>query len=130
MLTWQGRPQGCGEPGVVDGSNQPEAVAEPLQLEFITVTDRPESATATYSHVVRSQAMKSFLRAKREESTPSPKKMKTASSRAVQVTTETPYTKFKLSTWSRKSWKNNKASSAPDESGTRISKETDVKFQV
>ncbi|OBT94644.1 hypothetical protein VE01_07982 [Pseudogymnoascus verrucosus] len=110
------RPEGSREPGVADSLNQSEAVAQPKQLIFITVTDRPESAKATYSHVVRTQAMRSFLRAKREESTFSPKKTETASSRAAPVTAKSSQTKFKLSTWSRKSPKNNNPSSAPDES--------------
>lgn len=118
------------EPGVADDSNQPKAVAQPKQLIFITVTDRPESAKATYSHVVRTQAMQSFLRAKREESMPSPKKTKTASSRAAPVTAKFSKTKFKLSTWSRKSPKKNKASSTLDESSMRVLEEAEVKFQV
>lgn len=130
LYAHQGRQEGCGGPGVSDGSSQPEVVAQPRQLVFITITDRPESAKATYSHVVRSQAMQSFLCEKREELKPSPKKTKTASSTAAPVTAKIFHTKFKLSTWSRKSSKNNKAFSALDESGTRISKETEIKFQV
>jgi hypothetical protein len=80
-----------------------ESGGNPLQLEFITITDRPAAARAAYSHVVRSQAMQSFLRARRKESAPNSNEVeKRIKSREVGATPENSFTKFKLSTWSRK----------------------------
>jgi hypothetical protein len=81
-----------------------------LPLEFITITERPEAAKGTYSHVVRSQAMHAFLRAKRDESHPIADKTKAAKSTEISIAPKSSISKFKLSTWSRKP---NKSKSVP-----------------
>lgn len=79
---------------------------QPLPFEFITITDSPGSAKYKHSHAIRSQAMQSFLHAKRDhlpESKPlaTPPKVQPKSLKASS-------TRFKLSTWSRKSAKKSK----------------------
>ena len=122
------RLNGCEEPSDANLSYHPEVVAEPLHLEFITITDRPESARAAYSQVVRQQAMLAFLRAQREDLTHGPKK-KIISSKVVPLTAQKPFSKFKLSTWSSKKNKVNKTISASNETDRR-SNDKGLKFQV
>jgi hypothetical protein len=59
-------------------------------------------AKGAYSHVVRSQAMHAFLREKRDESHPIADRTKAAKSTEISVAPKTSFSKFKLSTWSRK----------------------------
>ncbi|RDW81854.1 hypothetical protein BP6252_02966 [Coleophoma cylindrospora] len=65
--------------------------------------------------------MQSFLRAKRDESVPSLDQAKTGGSRVVPVTPKQSYTKFKLSSWSRKSKKSKDPSFVSKETATEIS---------
>lgn len=98
------RPSNRRERGQHSG-RAPRSKDVPLPLEFITITERPDSAKGAYSHVVRSQAMQAFLRAKREDSAPNAAKPERTKSPEVPSAPEKSFSKFKLSTWSRKTRK-------------------------
>lgn len=74
--------------------------------------------------------MQSFLRAKRMDSAPNSKEAeKTVKSREVQVTPQNSFTKFKLSTWSRKP-RRVKAAFAVEKSETMESEQAEHMSEV
>jgi hypothetical protein len=103
ILAHNQRPGKCGDRGQNVSRITPAATEDrALPLEFITITEHPEVAKGAYSHVVRSQAMHAFLREKRDESHPITDRTREAKPTKISIAPKTSFSKFKLSTWSRK----------------------------
>ncbi len=82
--------------------SKPYNETPPTPLEFITITDEPDSQKADFSYTIRSHAMQSFLH---EKINPKPKQTKTKQNTASSPEAKTPRQlsgRFKLDSWSRK----------------------------